>query len=154
MPYLNYIANSEKKLSNSTLVKKINKQHKRTICISSICLSCKNIITIEISERWVWKQDPKSFTLTFTDILCLIKTISAQNVSFKNAVDESLDLWATYFISAASKCWSAVNYHQSLAFDWPYLSCNGHCDRWLFQEIFHYFFQKQLYTDVLQNRCY
>ena len=29
-----------------------------------------------------------------------------------------------------------VNYHQSLAFDHPYLSCNDHCDRWLFQEIF------------------
>ena len=30
-----------------------------------------------------------------------------------------------------------VNYRQSLAFDRPYLSsCNGHCDRWLFQEIF------------------
>ena len=29
-----------------------------------------------------------------------------------------------------------VNYHQSLAFDHQYLSCNDHCDRWLFQEIF------------------
>ena len=38
--------------------------------------------------------------------------------------------------STANKSWSKVNYHQSLAFDGPYLSCNDHCDRWLFQEIF------------------
>ena len=48
-------------------------------------------------------------------------------------------------ISAANKCWSTANYHQSLAFDHPYLSCNDHCDWWLFQEIFfyYYYFQKQ-----------
>ena len=38
--------------------------------------------------------------------------------------------------SAANKGWSMVNYHQSSAFDCPYLSCNAHCDQWLFQEIF------------------
>ena len=48
-------------------------------------------------------------------------------------------------ISAANKCWSTANYHQSLAFDHPYLSCNDHCAWWLFQEIFfyYYYFQKQ-----------
>ena len=48
-------------------------------------------------------------------------------------------------ISAANKCWSTANYHQSLAFDHPYLSCNDHCDWWLFQEIFfyYYYFKKQ-----------
>ena len=56
---------------------------------------------------------------------------------------------------APNKGWSTVNHRQSLAFDLPYLSCNGHSDRWLFQEIFfYYYFQKQPYADVLQNRCY
>ena len=26
---------------------------------------------------------------------------------------------------------SVVNYHQSLAFDFPHLFCNDHCDRWI-----------------------
>ena len=45
--------------------------------------------------------------------------------------------------SAANKGWSTVNYHQSLDFDHPYLSCNDHCDCRLFQEIFfiiYYYF--------------
>ena len=29
-----------------------------------------------------------------------------------------------------------VNYCQPVAFDCPYLSCNDHHDRWVFQEIF------------------
>ena len=37
---------------------------------------------------------------------------------------------------AAIKGLSKVNYRQSLAFDRPNLSSNGHCDRWLFQEVF------------------
>ena len=40
--------------------------------------------------------------------------------------------------SAANKGRSMVNCCQSPAFDLPYLSCNDHCDRWLFQEIFFY----------------
>ena len=43
--------------------------------------------------------------------------------------------------TAANKGWSMANYHQSLAFDSPYLSCNDHCDRWLFQEIFFYYYK-------------
>ena len=31
---------------------------------------------------------------------------------------------------------STVNYCQSSVFERPYLSCNDHCDQWLFQEIF------------------
>ena len=46
----------------------------------------------------------------------------------------------SYICSTANKGWSAVNYHQSLAFDCPYLSCNHHCDWWLFQEIFFYLY--------------
>ena len=38
--------------------------------------------------------------------------------------------------SAAKKGRSTVNYRQSLAFDRPYLSCNDHSDRRVFQEIF------------------
>ena len=56
--------------------------------------------------------------------------------------------------SAANKGRSTVTYRKSLAFDRPYLSCNDHGDRWLFQEIYLYHFQKQPYADVLQNRCY
>ena len=33
------------------------------------------------------------------------------------------------------------------------LSCNNHCDRWLFQENFFYYFQKQPYADILQKNC-
>ena len=50
--------------------------------------------------------------------------------------------------SAAKKGRSTVNYRQSLAFDRPYLSCNDHCDRWLFQEIYFCYFQKQLCTQM------
>ena len=56
--------------------------------------------------------------------------------------------------SAANKGRSTVTYRKSLAFDRPYLSCNDHGDRCLFQEIYLYHFQKQPYADVLQNRCY
>ena len=56
--------------------------------------------------------------------------------------------------SAANKGRSSVNYRQSLTFGGLYLSCNDHCDRWFFQEIFfYYYFQKQPYADILQNRC-
>ena len=41
-----------------------------------------------------------------------------------------------FMISIASKDWSMINYCQSLAIGLPYYSCNGHCDWWLFQEIF------------------
>ena len=39
------------------------------------------------------------------------------------------------YINAASEGQSMVNYCQSSAFDCPYLSCNDHCDRWLFQGV-------------------
>ena len=48
---------------------------------------------------------------------------------------------ALHIASIANKGWSTVNYHQSLAFDLPYLSYNDHCDRWLFQEIFFIIFR-------------
>ena len=38
----------------------------------------------------------------------------------------------------ANKDRSTVNYHQSSAFDHPYLSSNDHCDWWLFKEIFSF----------------
>ena len=44
--------------------------------------------------------------------------------------------WKFKLFGAANKGQSTVNYGQSLAFDRPYLSCNDHCDRWLFQKIF------------------
>ena len=58
--------------------------------------------------------------------------------------------------STASKHQLMFNYRQSLVFDHSYLSCNDHCNQWLFQEIFfYYYFQKQLYAAVLlQNKCY
>ena len=43
--------------------------------------------------------------------------------------------------SAANKGRSAVNYRQFLVFDRPYLSCNDHCDWWLFQKIFFIIFR-------------
>ena len=42
--------------------------------------------------------------------------------------------------SAGNKGRSTVNYCQSPAFDRHYLSCNDHCDRLLFQEIFFLIF--------------
>ena len=42
--------------------------------------------------------------------------------------------------SAANKGQSTVNYCQFLVFDCPNLSCNDHCDQWLFEEIFYEFF--------------
>ena len=57
--------------------------------------------------------------------------------------------------NTVNKGQSMVNYCQSLAFHCRYLSYNDHSDQWLFHKIlFYYYFQKQLYTDVLQNRCY
>ena len=45
-----------------------------------------------------------------------------------------------------------VNYHQSLVFDRPYLTCYDHCGQWLFQEIFYYYFQKMFFkTGVIRN---
>ena len=50
----------------------------------------------------------------------------------------SITLFYLYIIkiqsnsSAANKGWSTVNYRQSSALDHPYLSCNNHCDWWIF----------------------
>ena len=79
----------------------------------------------------------------------------------KNHIDGSKSVLLIFFsehlgytCSAANKGRSRVNYRQSLAFDLLYLSRNNHCDWWLFQEIFfYYYFQKQPYADILQNRC-
>ena len=53
-------------------------------------------------------------------------------------------------VSAANKGRSAVIYLQSFAFDRPYLLYNDHCDRWLYQEIFFYYFQKQVLLKIVQ----
>ena len=55
------------------------------------------------------------------------------------------------YISTANKGWSTVIYCQSSAFDCPYLSCNDHCDWWLFQETYFFInitfiFQKFFWT--------
>ena len=78
----------------------------------------------------------------------------------KNHIDGSKSVLLIFFsehlgytCSAANKGRSRVNYRQSLAFDLLYLSCNNHCDWWLFQENFFYYFQKQPYADILQNGC-
>ena len=79
----------------------------------------------------------------------------------KNHIDGSNSVLLIFFsehlgytCSAANKGRSRVNYRQSLAFDLLYLSRNNHCDWWLFQEnFFYYYFQKQPYADILQNRC-
>ena len=56
----------------------------------------------------------------------------------------------TYWNSAANKSRSTVNYRQSFAFDCTYLSCNDHCDWWLFQETFfcYYYFY---FPEILLN---
>ena len=54
--------------------------------------------------------------------------------------------------SAANKSQSTVNYCQSSDFDRPYLSCNDHCDRQFFQEIFfikyRFYFLEILLNDL------
>ena len=59
--------------------------------------------------------------------------------------------------SAANKGRSMVNHHQPLVFDYPYLSCNDHCDWWLFQEIFLllFLFRRNLelaFLELLNNQ--
>ena len=51
-----------------------------------------------------------------------------------------LPIYLYIYISAANRGRSTVSYRQSLVFDRPYLSCNGHCDRRVFQEILIFFF--------------
>ena len=52
-------------------------------------------------------------------------------------------------ISAANKGRSTVNYRQFAAFDRPYLSCNYHHDRWVFQgNLFYYSFQEILLDNL------
>ena len=72
--------------------------------------------------------------------------LSLHQFKFHNSIIRLDELWCTssevfYKVVAsvlrtANKGWSVVNYCQSLVFDHPYLSCNDHCDWWLFQEIF------------------
>ena len=50
--------------------------------------------------------------------------------------------------SAANKGRSSVNYPQSLTFDRLYLSCNDHCDRWFFQEIFFIIIFRSSHTHI------
>ena len=48
----------------------------------------------------------------------------------------AISLWGIIFPSAVNKGRSTVIYRQSSTFDRPYLSCNNHCDWWIFQEFF------------------
>ena len=42
--------------------------------------------------------------------------------------------------SAAKNGWSTFHYHQSSAFDCPYLSCNDHCKQWLPVNLYYDYF--------------
>ena len=53
--------------------------------------------------------------------------------------------------STANKGQSTVSYRQSSAFDCPYLSCNDHCDQWLFQEILFYYYYFYFLEIFLNN---
>ena len=72
-------------------------------------------------------------------------------------MDETNEKSGHYSNSAANRDSKTVIYCQSLVFDHPYLSCNDHCDWWLFQEIFFCsYFQKQLFfkTGAIRNLQY
>ena len=43
-----------------------------------------------------------------------------------------------------------VNYCQSSASDNPHLSCNDHCDQWLFLEIFYYYYSLEILLNDLE----
>ena len=47
--------------------------------------------------------------------------------------------------SAAKKDWSVVNYLQYLAFNYPYLSCNDHCDWWFSKSFYYYLLPATLF---------
>ena len=53
--------------------------------------------------------------------------------------------------SAAKKGWSAVHYCQYSVFDRAYLSCDDHCDRWLFQEIFFLYQYNIYFLEIILN---
>ena len=90
-------------------------------------------------------------------LFCLLITNEQVQVKW-NKLNERhhCSYWSPWFhvsFSTASKDWSTVNYCQSLAFDYPCLSCYDPCDQWLFQEIFFCYFQKQMFlkTGVVRN---
>ena len=51
--------------------------------------------------------------------------------------------------SIANKGQTTVNYCQSSADDHPYLSCNDHCDQWVFQEIIFIIISKKFFWTIL-----
>ena len=123
-----------------------------------------------LTNAWIWgpcSNIPSAWPCSFfiLPIKSLLGTfvrvcLQYRTTGFSIFVDQ-LNVLTTFIVtvsfhhtftscSVANKGRSAVNDRQSLVFDRPYLSCNDHCNRWVFQEIFfYYYFQKQSYADVL-----
>ena len=74
------------------------------------------------------------FSNSFTNVVVSSQFLKLYRLKFNFTINQ----WFEFIFnpSTATKSWSTVSYHQSLAFDQLYLSCNDHCDQWVFQEIF------------------
>ena len=81
--------------------------------------------TKQINVSW-----PKS---TMFSSLLKVRSQHGQDNIKMLCLEKKKHLTSIFLYSAANKGQSMVNYCQSLAFDCPYLSCNDHCDQWLFQ---------------------
>ena len=102
--------------------------------------------SLKMTLWWSYYSSPNVYERAFSHLFGFVycNTITSSLNKIHNIVIFIMYLLHYLFIikflklinSAANKGRSTVNYQQSSAFERPYLSCNDHCDQWLFQAIF------------------
>ena len=109
----------------------------------------RSLDTMVITTESDWKSVKVIFTQQFlakVAIFCCFDVCSVrppQIFQVQAKISTVLPVFPDYlsvsYDYVANKGWPMVNYRQFSTFDRPYLSCNDHRDRWVFQSILSLF---------------
>ena len=97
-------------------------------------MQCKYFFSINFLGFCVHRFSICCLVLEFSK--CYVQNEKTKEIVVRESACRKRIIIITLEVSAANKGRSMVNYHQSLAFDHPYFSCNDHHDGWVFQEVF------------------
>ena len=97
-------------------------------------MQCKYFFSINFLGFCVHRFSICCLVLEFSK--CYVQNEKTEEIVVRESACRKRIIIITLEVSAANKGRSMVNYHQSLAFDHPYFSCNDHHDGWVFQEVF------------------
>ena len=98
------------------------------------CMQCKYFFSINFLGFCVHRFSICCLVLEFSK--CYVQNEKTEEIVVRESACRKRIIIITLEVSAANKGRSMVNYHQFLAFDHPYFSCNDHHDGWVFQEVF------------------